>query len=1057
MIFSYLSNTLKGAFDAVAERIAGSRDRRHIVIVPDKFTLSTERSILAALKVEGAFDIDVVSFERLADKLLPRVACLTPESAVMLLRRVVDENKSKFKCYRNSSGSTGFAHEMYAVMTAIRNSNISVDLFKKAMPKLSGFVRNKAEDIATIYDGYMSALSSYNDVTTRMDALIEAIPDADGIGEIEFSVLEHFSFTAKELKIIEQLAKYARRVNVGLVMDDNYPNARIFPYRVLDRLKSIAKVCGVPYEQTYVRYKVSAPFDTLERNIFAYSKPDKQSAQGKVKIYEAQNVYDETTFVVRRIRKLVNDGLRYKDVAVVCGDIAGYTPAFIRLFNRYGIPFFIDRKSLLAEQVISDYVCQWLKLNIYGVKASDMIALFKNPLSQVDRYTAESIENFFIKRNVIYVPEGFVAETKEQSELIARTARVAKELLAGKATARELSERLKKFLDGDDTVAKNESYAKSLDDSGDTISASQNAQAGAKLTKIIEDTGEFMGATEYTAEEFYLTLVSVCNAAKISVIPQYADGVYIGECRESRYINVKAMFITGATDGNVPAESDGASILSERELAEYREQNIEIEPSARTSNMEEKLFVQQLLLKPSGELNISFPATDASGASVLPSTLVKECRKLLYNNGDGFAVLTAASFDPSMRDESDRAELIAYNCGTTDGAFYEYADFLGVGENRRKSMLSAVRTAIEADDKHRLDRLEHPIMQADKLSTSLFDGGHIYVSKLETYFVCPYKHFLRYGLKAEKREEGSLSGIDIGNFLHATAERYVKRRDIGGEIKALTEQIIAELLKDERFAFCATGHNAVIIERLINEAYRVTEQIEEQLRHSRFVPKLAEWQFGRGGQAPVTLTDGERNIKFCGVVDRIDEYGDSFVIIDYKSGAIHSELKNVYFGQNIQLYLYLDIVKSVFGKKPAGAFYFKLRDDYVNLDSKESGSQLLYGQLLDEVAENRSFDDGIGEQSSAFTGLKVGKKGFVPEVGVFSTPDFENACGYVKRISLNAANEMKDGYIAQKPVKDECDYCDYQEICRGGNVREREQKGTVKKGSFAEVDNEKVD
>ena len=65
MLYQYSSDALSDVFTHVITRISESDAKRHIVIVPDKFTLSTERSVLDTLRIKGTFNTEVMSFERL--------------------------------------------------------------------------------------------------------------------------------------------------------------------------------------------------------------------------------------------------------------------------------------------------------------------------------------------------------------------------------------------------------------------------------------------------------------------------------------------------------------------------------------------------------------------------------------------------------------------------------------------------------------------------------------------------------------------------------------------------------------------------------------------------------------------------------------------------------------------------------------------------------------------------------------------------------------------------------------------------------------------------------
>ena len=94
MIFS---NTAHDAYhrvlDELRQRLRGGGE--HIVIVPDKFTASSERGVIATLGLDAVFNVRVTSFTRLAEKSMgARIKkCLTPQGSVMLLAKVIEERR----------------------------------------------------------------------------------------------------------------------------------------------------------------------------------------------------------------------------------------------------------------------------------------------------------------------------------------------------------------------------------------------------------------------------------------------------------------------------------------------------------------------------------------------------------------------------------------------------------------------------------------------------------------------------------------------------------------------------------------------------------------------------------------------------------------------------------------------------------------------------------------------------------------------------------------------------------------------------------------------------
>jgi ATP-dependent helicase/DNAse subunit B len=184
-----LSDTSRGAFNGVLELLKKrtASAGKHIVIVPDRFTAYIEREIMEYLSADSLFDVEVMSFTRLALKCLGRGArrCLTPEGSVMLLASVLQKNKDKLEYYNKAAASEGFASELYAAVTEIRNSGVTADALIEKSKDMPPYLAAKARDIAFVYGEYLKELvEKYTDSTTRLEALAQYIkngsPNANG-------------------------------------------------------------------------------------------------------------------------------------------------------------------------------------------------------------------------------------------------------------------------------------------------------------------------------------------------------------------------------------------------------------------------------------------------------------------------------------------------------------------------------------------------------------------------------------------------------------------------------------------------------------------------------------------------------------------------------------------------------------------------------------------------------------------------------------------------------------------------------------------------------------
>ena len=217
-----LSNTAHDAYHRVLEELKRKLPDggEHVIIVPDKFTASSERGVIATLGLDAVFNVSVTSFTRLAEKMVgSRIRkCLTPQGAVMMLAKVIEENRDKLRHYSRAARSSGFAEAFYAALTAVRNSGVSPETLRAAAARAPENVKGKFEDMALIYERYLAALGDRrSDSSTRLEAFAAYLASGEVKMPAHFYVVDFYDFKSPELDILCGLASSALSLTVGMV------------------------------------------------------------------------------------------------------------------------------------------------------------------------------------------------------------------------------------------------------------------------------------------------------------------------------------------------------------------------------------------------------------------------------------------------------------------------------------------------------------------------------------------------------------------------------------------------------------------------------------------------------------------------------------------------------------------------------------------------------------------------------------------------------------------------------------------------------------------------
>ena len=328
----------------------------------------------------------------------------------------------------------------------------------------------------------------------------------------------------------------------------------------------------------------------------------------------------------------------------------------------------------------------------------------------------------------------------------------------------------------------------------------------------------------------------------------------------------------------------------------------------------------------------------------------------------------------------------------------------------------------------------------------------ISATTLESYFKCPMLNFFANIVKIKPRIDNEILAFDIGNILHEIMFKYYKyNKKITDIYDFCKSEIYKAVDKDERLKL---NIKSPILVNLIDEAVRVINAVDYIDENSDFEPKYFELDFKNDKALKL------KNISVIGKVDRVDVCNDMFRIIDYKSGKADANLKELYYGNKLQLFLYSCAMENVLKKSAVGSFYLPLHNAYTR---ELSNTYSMKGFYLAEDFVVRSFDKRLeAGMKSDIVNVKLNKAGEVGKMGgnkELNSAEFSWLKNYSKSVSENAVEEMKGGYIEPTPsgVSKPCEFCPYVHIClrKSNGIKYREAR-KIDLESFKEVNDEEI-
>lgn len=951
---------------------------RHILFVPDKYTLACEQKLYAG--TFGAFDAEVLTLNRLFFRICTASAgeYLSKFGAIMLCRKIIASVKKSLKCFNRCADFKGFAEKMYENIAQMVACNISPE----QLLDFDGALGLKLQDISLIYSEYLRLTTGlFVDAGGRMELLLAALGSTKYFDNMVCYFANFDGVTAQTQQVIQAICARSKASFIGEV--------------------SVA-----------------------------------DTAIGAAEVYESGNKIEQVKAVAKRIRNNAFKGISYGEMAVAVPTTYGYAK-IMRIFSEFEIPYYVDTKCNLGAHPLGQYFKQVFAA-ADKIGRTEYIALAKNPYTQILVAEQDIFECYLLKYCIDYLAlaepftkghtvGAFKAEDIAENENFAIAERVRAKLfgicalvhkrLQGIKNAVEFSHILKNILPENAMEITKQIADLSGEDIGDATS--QILNIAAVLSSVFGD--KFTDAADLQA-----AFIEGLDAIDISLIPARANCVVVSDFTTFRGSRFKALFVLDFNESFPPTSSD-CGIITDSEIQILKERKVNLEP--KIADVNERSFAEaKSLLSACEELFVAYLADEH------PSVLIN----YLYDNANSFRK-NSPDLEYSRLAENNNFELIARHVSSRANAAEMLC--LGVcsrlqGENGYGFESELAQSLGESAQKFLPKQRSNPdfLNNAESL---FFRKTSTTISRIQEYFSCPYKHFLKYGLVLKQRDDGVLSPLDVGTFLHKVIEIFVSRGrldTVSEDVKNIIDQIV-EL--EPRFALESFK---AVMQSMTDEAIQIACICASQIKAGTYKNLGVEMHFSNTENSLNTLqfTAGSKLIFLSGVIDRVDVLGDWARVIDYKTGNADFNFNELYYGLKIQLLIYMKILIAN-GYKPAGMFYFpfsaKWSDNIYShrLNGLFNGENLLFEGMDIGLREVGYKSDVI----NARTKVKLNSSGKTEldarGCKAYSTTDLYDFLDYAYGVLQGGANEITSGYIAKSPAqKGEravCEYCEMQPLC----------------------------
>ncbi len=1048
-----------------------NEDTNYLVIVPEQFTLQTQKDIVSQHPNRGTMNIDILSFKRLAYRIFDEVGgndkpVLEDTGKSMVLRKIVALKKKELELFNHDVQKQGFIDELKSLISEIYQYSISIPVLEEMKMAMANkpLLHGKLHDIIIIYKAFKEYLDKkYITAEEILDVLCEVI-DQSKLIEKSIICLDGFTgFTPAQYKLLTLLIKKAKKVIITITIDKKELEIPDEEYQLFHlSKKTIKKLTDIAEEENMeldpplfmddsspvkipYRYRNSPALAALEANLFRYPSKSYEEEQENISIHAARDIRQEIIFVIQEINKLVREkGYRYQDIAVVTGDIASYGRELRREFEKAGIPCFIDIKREVLSNPFVEMIRSALDIVQNNFDYESVFRYLRCGLANIETSDVDILENYVIALGIrghmkwqnnwtrVYrgQQQGELTRINEIRQAFYDEIDPLYEVLSDREkTVKDYTLALYDFGVKMEAAEKLEAFSLTFNEKNQLGAAKEYEQIYGIVMELFDKLAELLGDEVISLKEYIEVLKAGLTEAKVGLIPPGLDQVTVGDIERTRLKDIKALFFVGVNDGIIPKSNGNGGILTDMERQVFLDHKIEMAPTIRQAGFTEKFYLYLNMTKPQDRLFITFSKLDGDGKSVRPSYIIETIRKL-------FPKLKI--FDEDMEKE-DISHILGNNGGmdylidglrkypyedTTD-LWNELFSYYYSNEENKELIQNLIQAVFYVNKERGLSK-----QIAKELYGSSLTGS---VTRFEQYAACAFAHYISYGLELMERQEYRLAIPDIGNLFHNAIELF-SRKMAGSEYNWHT---IPDNLREEWGSQCvreaADGYGNSIFgsskryQYIVKRVERITKRtlwaLCEQIKKGDFEPIGFEVFFSGENELDslkIDLSESE-GIRLLGRIDRLDTYEDEdkllVKVIDYKSGNTSFDLLSVYYGLQIQLAVYMNAAMELMEREhpgkdiiPAGILYYNIDDPLVEKSSHVEDS------ILKELKMNgivNSSGEVIKHMDNSFLGEGEELR---PSVKSDVIPVETNKDGYpTKRSSIADQHKLK---AVEKYVKD---------------------------------------
>ncbi len=1039
--------------------------KKVVLIIPEQQALFWDTVAAKRLTPTDAFNVETVSFTRLANNVFRKFGGTAGQyvnegEKAILMWNAINSVAPMLSVFNSPERRERYVPLMLRTVSELKLYGIGGEDLIGAADKMDegfGSLPARLRDLALIFSAYESMLlSEYDDPDDIPDALAKILWENDYFSGTCVFIDSFYTLTPKEMKVVRSILAQAEETLITLPIDESerdLPQTEHINSYIKDLARTVSRL-GLELRVSSVLEDRKEVFSFLASNLWNFGAEPYEGKCDDICIVKCSDRYDEASLVAAKIKELVAEGASFGDIACIAADLQSLKGITDIELERQGIPVYVSGRTPVTSQPAVRLLLAATAISQGTWRREDVIRAVRTGLCALTPDEGDAFEVYTEKWNIqgkkrfcspdpwTMNADGYTETESHWARELLTLANSAKEKIVPPieafceslpGTLKEVCGAAYKLLCDFEVYEHLCDEVAFLESEGRLADAQKKSQVWQAVCEVLDTMARTVPDAKVDSFAFASLLRKIADTCTIGTIPDGIDRVYLGDVDSVRLNDIKHLIILGARSGEFPRVPKENGFFSDNDKKELFSLGVELSPDTGRKQKEEMFRFAKAVCSPSDTLTVMIPS-DSSGnhpslGALRLMTLLPKAKVLDFTKAEAERIVRTSG---DLSSHYEKSELSA--------------DFDKISERAR-------------------DRL----FGKDICLTQ---------SRIECFTACAFQYYCKYILKLDEGNTAQLRPAEVGTFVHAILENFMRESVKEGSfpfeetaVISRCERLIAEYRQKTVPEDC-DGYVDYLFSRLSKSIKLFALSLNEEFAQSSFVPHSFELPVGFSDDLPArpTVLDNGHKMTIRGIIDRLDimrKDGKVYIrVADYKTGSKKFSLSDVMKGHNIQLLLYLFAICDMpsdcnFSKEiapngerpvPAGAVYFSARpgdilaEDMMTEESAESFALSSISRTGIVLGDEEIIEAMDKEKSGRYAPAYVNAKGALK--GTFASDElaFDPIKNALDTFLLNVGNDLTSGNAASIPTgyksSSPCQYCSMRPLCRhNDHANINEKKG----------------